>query len=157
MKKFIFTNNKKIFNRVLAGALAFIVVVAIVTCLFVVDSFAIANPKCYHKFFLSTFSGSYDAENMPSTYWQVESLEDGEGNVLKTKMKVELPITNKSERYLGQIWVNLSDLEGDKLEILTYYQTSDSSTVYKPLNKEEKPFVITASELKKSEDGWFKI
>ena len=74
MKKFVFTDSKKIFNSVLAVALAVILVIALVTTTFLVDSFAIANPKCYHKFFLSTFNGSYDAENMPSTYWQVKSL-----------------------------------------------------------------------------------
>ncbi len=152
MKKFIFTDNKKIFNRVLIGVLTFIILVALVSTTFIVDSFAIANPKCYHKFFLSTFNGSYDAENMPSTYWQVKSLEDSEGNGLKVKAKVELPITNKSERVLGQIWINVSDFAGDKLEIFSYYGTSEYA-----LNKNEKPFVITKSDIKNSQDGWFKV
>lgn len=157
MKKFIFTDNKKLFNRVFAGVLAFIIAVSIVAVLFLVDSFAIANPKCYHKFLLSTFHGSYDAENMPKNYWQVESLEDGEGNKLKMKAKVELPITDKSERFLGQIWINISDLEGDALSIYTYYQTSNTSTTSKSLNKDDIPFTITAKELRNSKDGWFKV
>ncbi len=157
MKQFIFTDNKKLFNRVIAGVIAFIVLVSIVAGLFLIDSFALANPKCYHRFLLSTFNGSYDADNMPSTYWQVESLEDEEGNLLKMKAKVELPITNKAERFLGQIWINVSDLEGDLLSIYTYYQTSNTSTTYKPLNKGELPYVLTAKELRKSSDGWFKI
>lgn len=158
MKKFIFTDNKKLFNKILAGAIAVILLLVIVVSLFIIDSLAVANPKCYHKFLLSTFNGSYDAENMPSTYWQVELLEDGDtGEKFKTKAKVELPITNKSERFLGQIWINVSDLESDKLEIFTYYHTSNTSTTSKALNKEGKSFVLTANELKKSNDGWFKI
>lgn len=157
MKQFIFTNNKKIFKRVLAGAIALIVALVIVASLFLIDSFAIANPKCYHKFLLSTFNGSYNAENMPSTYWQVEALEDESGNPLKMKAKVELPIKDKGERYLGQIWINVSDLESSEIKIYTYYHTSNTTTNAKALNKDGKPFVLTANELRKSEDGWFKI
>ena len=152
MKKFVFTDNKKIFNRVLAVALAVILVIALVTTTFLVDSFAIANPKCYHKFFLSTFKGSYDAENMPSTYWEVKGYEDNEGNSLKVKAKMELPITNKAERVLGQIWINVSDFAGDKLEIFSYYGTSEYA-----LNKNETPYTLTAKDIKNSQDGWFKV
>ncbi len=149
MKKFVFTDSKKIFNRVLAIALAVIILIALVTSTFLVNSFAIANPKCYHKFFLSTFNGSYDAENMPSTYWQVKSLEDSEGNKLKVQAKVELPITDEG---LGQIWINVSDFAGDKLEIFSYYGTNN-----RELNKDKTPVIITADDIKNSQDGWFKI
>ena len=135
MKKFVFTDSKQIFNRVLAIALAVVMVIALVTATFVVDSLAIANPKCYHKFFLSSFNGSYDAENMPVTYWQVKSLKDDAGNNLKVKAKVELPIIDKGERVLGQIWINVSDLEGERLEIFAYYHTSNTTSVNKALNK----------------------
>ncbi len=152
MKKFVFTDNKKIFNRVLAIALAVIMVIALITATFVVDSLAIANPKCYHKFFLSSFNGSYDAENMPVSYWQVKSLKDDSGNNLNVQAKVELPIVDYGERVLGQIWINVSDFSDEKLEIFVYYGSSD-----KPLNVDKKPFTLTRKDVKNSKDGWFKI
>ncbi len=155
MKKFVFTDNKKLFNRVLAGAIAFILLLVVVTSLFVVDSFASANPKCYHKFFLSTFNGSYDKEGMPSTYWQVNAYTKEEtGEALPVKVQVELPIQNRTERYLGQIWINVSDFKGDKVEIFTYRGENGKN---KALNKDDKPYVLTANAIKESKDGWFKV
>ena len=151
MKKFVFTDNKKIFNRVLAIALAVIIVIALATTTFVVNSFAVANPKCYHKFLLSTFNGSYDAENMPSTYWQITTRE-ADGKTFPKMAKVELPIVNYSERVLGQVWINVSDFSGDKLDIYSFYGTSE-----KALNKNNKPYTITANDIRNSQDGWFKV
>ncbi len=150
MKKFLFTDNKKIFNRVLAGVLAFFTVAILVVTLFIVDSVSVANPKCYHKFVLSTFNGSYDKEGMPSTFWQVNAYKDDvTGEVLPVKLEVELPIVNKP---LKQIWINVSDFGGSEIEILSFYGTKNN-----PLNIKDKPFVLTNKDIRNSKDGWFKI
>ncbi len=150
MKKFIFTDNKKLFNRVFAGVLAFFAVAILVATLFVIDSVGPANPKCYHKFLLSTFNGSYDKEGMPSTFWQVNAYKDEEtGEALPVRLQAELTLQNKS---LGQVFINVSDFSGDKIEILTFYGTKNN-----PLNVEDKPFVLTNRDIRNSKDGWFKI
>ncbi len=153
MKKFIFTDNKKLFNRVFAGVLAFFAVAILVATLFVIDSVGPANPKCYHKFILSTFNGSYDKEGMPSSYWQVNAYRNEEtGEALPVRLQAELPIQNKAQRYLGQVWINVSDFSGSEIEILTFYGNKNT-----PLNLEDKPFVLTNKEVRKSKDGWFKV
>jgi hypothetical protein len=152
MKKYIFTDNKKLFNKIFAGALAFIIALSLVAVVFLVDSFAIANPKCYHKFLLSTFHGSYDKKDMPKTYWQVRSYKDKETNeVLPLYAKAKLSLDSLGNNHLGQIWIYVSDFAGDKLEI-TVGQTEQNET----LNK-KGAYKITAEDIKNSKDGWFKV
>ena len=95
MKKFIFTNNTKPFKTILIVLLSVVFLSSLVISCFIIDSLAVANPKAYHKFVLSTFNGSYDKEGLPSTYWQVDAY-DGD-NIVSAKM--DLPIKNQSENF----------------------------------------------------------
>ncbi len=153
MKKFIFTDNKKIFKRVGIIALSVIIALFLLLGCFIVDSMAVANPKCYHRWVLSTFHGSYDKKDMPSTYWQVRSFKDKETQKnLPLYAKTKLSLDNLGTNHLGQIWINVSDFAGDKLEVTTGYSEQNES-----LNKNKTGFVITAEDIKKSKDGWFKV
>ena len=58
--------NLKVFAMVMA------IVVFLVASLFVLDTFAPANPKVYHRFALSTIFGSFDGEDTPNSYYQVQ-------------------------------------------------------------------------------------
>lgn len=152
MKKFIFTDSKKIFKRVGIITLSVIIALFLLLGCFMVDSMAVANPKCYHKWVLSTFHGSYDKKDMPKTYWQVRSYKDKETNeVLPLYAKAKLSLDSLGNNHLGQIWINVSDFAGDKIEI-TVGQTEQNET----LNK-KGAYKITAEDIKNSKDGWFKV
>ena len=123
-------------------------VIFFLTCaLFVVDSFAPANPKCYDKFLLSTFNGSYDAEGLPKTYWQVEPRQDAEGNRVPSIARFSL--TTVDIESVGQIWINISDLKEKEAKITIVYGNT-ALTV-------SGTTVITAKQLKESQDGWIKV
>lgn len=152
MKKFIFTDSKKIFKRVSIITLSVIIALFLLLGCFMVDSMAVANPKCYHRWVLSTFHGSYDKKDMPKTYWQVRSYKDKESNeVLPLYAKAKLSLDNLGDNHLGQIWINVSDFAGDKIEI-NVGQTEQNEL----LNK-KGAYTITHDDIKKSKDGWFKI
>ena len=150
MKKYIVTNSKKVFKTIIACVIAVLFVV--VSC-FMVNSFAPANPKCYHKFMLSTFNGSYDQEGMPKTSWKVRVFKDkGTEKQSTTFVKVNLNILESNVRSLNQIWINVSDFYRDSIEVSSFF----GSVQMQKLNK-DKPYTLTASDIKKSKDGWFKI
>lgn len=154
MKKFIFTNSKKIYKRVVSITIAVFLVAVVLTTLFVIDSFAPANPKCYDKWVASSCNGSYDKEGYPSNYWEVKLYKNNAtGENLTVNAKVSLPIVNTGTRYLGQIWVNISDMYAESLDVYTSY----GSVVKRSLNANETPYTITSKDLKKSKDGWFKV
>ena len=158
MKKYIFTENKNLFTKVLAGVLAFIALIFLVAMCFMVDGFSKANPKCYHKFILSTFHGSYDAKDMPSTYWQVKSYESEDtGEKATVRADVKLHIHDYAETKVDEIWINISDLASNEIHIGTYTFNDTGKREYLSKNANKTPFVITREQVKASKDGWFKI
>ena len=147
------TSTKKLIKRIAVISLSVIVAAFLLLGCFIVDSMAVANPKCYHKWVLSTFHGSYDKKDMPKTYWQVRSFKDKETNEsLTVYAKTKLELDNLGTNHLGQVWINVSDFAGDKIEITVGYSEQNES-----LNKNEKAYTITSSDIKNSKDGWFKV
>ena len=147
--------KKKIKKRILAIALLVVALGSILSACFVIDGMAPANPKCYHKFVLSGLNKtSYDKEGLPSSYWQVGSYynQDAETEVIVSG-KFKLSIPSSGERSLGQVWINISDLKADELEVYIGYGAINNTS----LNVDGKPTVITAKQLKSSKDGWFKV
>lgn len=142
--------DKKFPVKVLALVLALFMV--LIASLFVVDSFAPANPKCYHKFILSTFNGSYDKEGMPKSAFEVKNETDAEsGESLYTCVNMKVSIPNDKTGF-KEAWINISDLQASKLEVFTAYGIQRQG---KAKLKGER--TITAQQLKASKDGWFKI
>ena len=118
------------------------------TCsVFVIDSLGPANPKCYKKFFLSTFNGSYTAEGSPATYWQIEPKQDKEG--VRVPTYARFSVTTHDSSNVGEVWINISDLKESELLVtigsgLSTYKSAGTIT-------------ITSKEVKQSQDGWFKV
>lgn len=139
----IFKNKKLI--GIIAIALASILF--IVCSLFVIDSVGPANPKAYKKWLLSTFNGSYEAEGLPKTYWQVEPMQSKEGERVTSYAKFELSTTNGAN--VNQIWINISDLKENELEITIGKGTSKLTVLGST--------AITEKQVKNSDDGWFKV
>ena len=138
--------NKKLIK---IGAVALAVIFFLVCAIFVVDSMGPANPKAYKKFFLSTFNGSYEADGLPKTYWQIEPRQDDDGNRVPTYAKFSLSTVDTAN--IGQIWVNISDLKEKEAKITIGYGYSYETF------EVAGSMVVTASELKADEDGWIKI
>ncbi len=158
MKKYVFTDNKNLFKKIIAGALAVVSILFLVAICFMVDGFSKVNPKCYHRFILSTFHGSYDEEGLPSTYWQViPRIDNNTGAFLTVRADIELDIYDYAETKVDQIWINVSDFVGDKLEVGTFTYTDSNVRTYNSYNVNNLPFVITREQIKNSKDGWFKV
>ncbi len=136
--------NKKLIK---IGVIALAVLFFLTCSLFVIDSMGSANPKCYKKFFLSTFNGSYNVEGAPSTYWQIEPKQDNDGVRVPTYARYSLT-TDNSEN-IGEIWINISDLKESSLKVTIGYGLSSLNVA--------GSITITSKEVKASEDGWFKV
>ena len=145
-KKFKIT--KKLISA-LAGVLAVIFVG--VSALFVIDSIAPANPKCYHKFLSSTFNGSYDTSTSPNKYWQVDNfVNSGDDGKIMTNIVFKYTPTNSKP--VGKILINVSDLKSKTLDLTLACSTSVTEDY-----KEVKNLSITKKQVKNSNDGWIEI
>ncbi len=143
MKKFFTLKTLKI------SAICAFVLLLVITAGFFIDSFAPANPKCYHKWVLSTFNGSYDKKGCPKTFWKPEQLVDEEKGVRAISYIVaETTVTNNEG--INEIWLNLSDFKEATTTIFIRQGEGGSG-------KEIKQFTLNAKDLKASSDGWIKI
>ena len=140
------TKNKKLIK---IGVIALAVIFFLICTIFVIDSVGPANPKAYKKFLLSTFNGSYTAEGLPETYWQIEPKEDENGVRVPTYAKFSLTTVDTDD--VGEIWVNLSDLKESAVKITIGYGYSEQTF------KTAGTVDITSKQIKESENGWFKI
>ena len=119
-------------------------VIFFVACVgIVVNSYAPANPKDYHRWFLSGINGSYNKEGNPKTYWAVSKMQSGNNDVT---VYGEITVTGSYTK-INEVWVNVSDLYEEETEIIVV----NGST--KVVNK----YLLKAEDLKKSQDGWLKI
>lgn len=142
VKTAVVDNKKKsLIIKITAIVLA---VLFFLTCVAVIiNSQAPANPKDYHVFCLSGFKGSFNKKGNPNSYWGVEKLKSGNDYfTVYGQVQTLGAYTNVSE-----IWMNVSDLYEDETDIEIVNQ---SSRVIKKFN-------LTAKNLKKSKDGWFKV
>ena len=143
-QKFKFT--KKNIALILAISLGFLFIVA---SLFIVDSFSPANPKVYHRWFISTFAGSFDGENTPNTYHQIDIKKDiDSGESLYSCIDLELNPVNGSKNPCKEIWINLSDVQSTELNIFfAYGHTLNVQYIF------EK--TLTEKDIRADKDGWF--
>ena len=139
--------TKKNKNLIKIGVIALAVLFFLTCSVFVIDRMGDANPKCYKKFFLSTFHGSYDVDDAPSSYWQVEPKQNKDGERVPTYARFSLT-THDSEN-VGEIWINISDLKEGELKITIGHGISNLTIA--------GSLTISAEDVKASEDGWFKI
>ena len=141
------TNNAKQSNKksfiIKLSAIILAVIFFILCVCFVIDSYAPANPKDYHRWVLSGINGSYNKEGNPKTYWQVEKTKVGEKGVT---VYAKIRVSSWSD--VDAIWLNVSDLYEDKTEIEV-----QSGTSGKTVNE----YKLTAIDLKQNQDGWIKI
>ena len=145
-KKFKWTKN---LTKALAITLAGVFIG--ISSLFVVDSFAVANPKCYHKFLSSTFNGSYDTDTSPNKYWQVDMIRNSSSNE-QTMTYLIFKYSPINSQRLGKLIVNLSDLKSRELDVFVGYSAGrDKSPT------EVKSFTLTRKDVKSSKDGWFEF
>lgn len=136
------------FVKVLAVVLASIVF--LVSAGFFVDSFAPANPKCYHRWVLSAFNGSYNAKGNPETYIQLETQANAEsGKRATTYLWAKTSVTNGAG--IKEIWINVSDLYEEEVKIKVGTGKSEASSTFLD------DYLLTKKELKASKDGWIKI
>ena len=145
------TNKTKILTKIIPIAL---ILVALISTLFFIDSFAVANPKCYHRWVLSTFNGSYNKEGLPETYWEVSPLEevkDGKRQATTTFAKYYL---DYGSGRTAQIWINISDFHNQSTKIEIAQSAGGGFNTYE---KETYFFTLTADMVKNSNDGWIKI
>lgn len=126
------------------------IVLFLVASLFVIDSFAPANPKVYHRFALSTIFGSFDGEDTPNSYYQVQiqkSIETGE----KQYSCINTKISTTNSENVKEIWINLSDVYDNELKIYL-------STGWEGKSKYLSEITYSKSKIKKnSDDGWFRV
>ncbi len=135
-------------KRIKALVLAVVIVLVIVTSLVVIDSVGVANPKCYHKFVLSTFNGSYDTENGPKTFWQTNHTVNTEtGN--DEFLYAYLNLNRENSSPVGYIYINVSDFK-EKSTTFNFYTGQDK------INNLGS-FTLNEKDVRKSKDGWLKI
>ena len=137
-------------SHVLKIAVCAVSIIFLVAVGFFIDTFAPANPKCYHRWVLSSFHGSYNAKGCPETYMQFNTLANTETGERATKY-IWTRVTVTEGAGVNEIWINVSDLYEDKAVIKIRTGKSESNTVLL------KQYTLTAEELKKSKDGWIKI
>jgi hypothetical protein len=133
--------------KVIAIILA--VIAFIMASLFVVDSFAPANPKVYHKFVLSTFSGSFDGEDTPNSYYQVEIQKNSQSGE-KQYFCLNTKVSTTNTVNIKEIWINFSDVYEDDINIFTSMGRNGKS---KYLSER----TYTKSQIRRDKDGWFRI
>ncbi len=136
--------NKKLISVILIAVAS---ILFIVCSLFVIDSVGPANSKVYKKWLLSTFNGSYEAEGMPKTYWQIEPMQSKDGNRVVSYAKFTLSTTNNAD--IKEIWVNISDLKESEAKVTIGKGTAKLTILGSK--------TVSAKQVKNSEDGWFKI
>ena len=144
-KKFKFTGLHIRIISVVLASLMFLVSVG-----FFIDSFAPANPKCYHRWVLSTFNGSYNSKGSPKTYMQFNTLAVSETGDRATSY-IWSRVTVTEGMGINEIWINVSDLYEDSVSIQVRSGKSEKNTDLL------KRLTLTKDDLKKSKDGWFKI
>ena len=147
-------NKKKLITTLIA--VASVIVIAI-SSLFVIDSFAPANPKCYHKFVASTFNGSYDKDGLPKSYWQVSPVKmekDGKVDFATFYARYYVQYESSSE-YTSEIWINVSDFYGDSTKITIAKGGGPLPNI--TFDEETYEYALTKNKVKNSEDGWIKI
>ncbi len=131
--------------------IAFLVVSITLSALFVIDSFAPANPKVYDRWVLSTFKGSYDGKNTPNSYYQLEIQKDYDsGELLYSCVDVEFRTWNGDDRPVKEIWINISDLYENEVKIFLGKGTANSTKLLKELT-------YSANDIKNDKDGWFRL
>ena len=133
-------------TAILSGVVALAAVFFALCAMIVVNSYAPYNPKCYHRWFLSTMHGSYDKSGNPSTYFQVENYENGE----PTSIKIE---TKREGKYVAAVYANLSDLKDQEVKFTVYNGSKSAVTQNTALDN----FELKGKDLKASENGWIKI
>lgn len=139
------TNAKKWIS---IGLSAFLVISILLSTLFVIDSFAPANPKVYDRWVLSGINGSYDGKDTPNSYYQVEIQKDYDsGEVLYSC--VDLKISTWNSRPIKEIWINISDLYESEINIFLGKGTETTKLL--------KDITLTASDIRKDDDGWFRL
>ena len=127
----------------------FLVLSITLSTLFVIDSFAPANPKVYDRWVLSTFHGSYDGKDTPNSYYQIEIQKNNDtGEVLYSC--VDLKISTWNARPIKEIWINISDLYEQEVNIFLGKGTAGATKLLKDIT-------LTASDINKDKDGWFKL
>lgn len=135
--------NIKVFAMIMA------IVLFLVATLFVLDSFAPANPKVYDRFALSTIFGSFDGEDTPNSYYQVQiqkSIETGE----KQYSCINTKINTTNSVNVKEVWINLSDVYDDELKIYL-------STGWEGKSKYLSKRTYSKLDIKNDEDGWFRV
>lgn len=143
-EKFKFEFTKKNIAIILAVALGLVFITA---SLFIVDSFSPANPKVYHRWFVSTFAGSFDGKDTPNTYHQIEIKQDAEtGEPLYSCVNLTLNPTNNTKA--KEIWINFSDLYASELTVFLGY--GHTINVQHIVTK-----TFTEKQVRANEDGWF--
>ncbi len=135
----------KLWVKITAISLA--ILLFLFSILFLLNSFAPYNPKCYHMFGVSGIFGSINRLGKPGTYYQVE----------KTSNIIELVHLRPNNSEVGCVWINVSDMEDDS-DIYLYNYISSTINPEKPnsltfLNVKE----LTGKELVNDKDGWICI
>ncbi|MBE5743215.1 MAG: hypothetical protein E7358_00665 [Clostridiales bacterium] len=140
-------NVKKLMTVLLVTVL---IVSVILSTLFLVNSFAPANPKVYHRFFLSGISGSFDGKDTPNSYSQIEIQRDGDTDE-QLYTCVDIKLSTWDARPIKEIWINISDLYEPSLNIFLGKGTAGSTKLLKDIT-------LTANDIKNNDkDGWFRL
>ena len=133
--------------RIIAIILA--IIAFITASLFVVDSFAPASPQAYHKFVISTFSGSFDGEGTPNSSYQVEIQKNSQsGEVQYFCINTNVSTTNTVN--IKEIWVSFSDLYDKEINVFT-------SMGWQGKSKYLSERTYTKADVRKNKNGWFRI
>ena len=131
------------------GLSVFLIISILLSVLFVIDSFAPANPKVYDRWVLSGINGSYDGKDTPNTFYQVEIHQDYDsGEVLYSC--VDLKVSSTNSEPIKEIWINISDLYESKLNIFLGKGTAGATKLLKDIT-------LTANDIRNDEDGWFRL
>ncbi len=147
MKKETKKLSKKTKLTLISIAVGLIFITAI---LFIIDSFAPANPKVYHRWVLSTFSGSFDGEDTPNTYQQMEVLQDVDEESQVVYSCIDTKVTTTNQVAIKEIWINISDLYNEELSIFIS-KGIDTKTTY------IHDLTLSKKDIKSDKDGWFRI
>lgn len=143
VKKPLSKKTKIVISIVLA------VFVFLLAGLFVVDSFAPASPKPFHRWVLSTFSGSFDGEGAPNTYYELKIQKNSQsGETQYSCINTKISTTNSEN--VKEIWVSFSDLKEENLEIFL-------STGWQGKSKYLSQRNYSKSDVRNNEDGWFRV
>ncbi len=144
------SKGKKLSKKSVKIIAIILAIIAFITAgLFVVDSFAPANPKVYHRFVLSTFSGSFDGEDTPNSAYQVEIQKNSQSGE-KQYFCINTKVSTTNNENIKEVWINFSDLYEDEINIFT-------SMGWQGKSKYLSERTYTKSDVRKNNDGWFNI